>query len=61
MWRCLWCGKEFDEPAEWDEWRGECFGESVFETVYGCPYCHGEYMSEEDYRREILGEEDEDG
>ena len=60
MWRCVWCGKEFEQPAEWEEYRGECFGYRAYEPVDGCPYCHGDYLSEEDYRREILGEDDDD-
>ena len=60
MWRCLWCGKEFDEPKHWKEDRGPCFGYPAYEDMWGCPYCYGDYMSEEDYKREILGEDDEE-
>ena len=57
---CLKCDAEFDEPAEWEEYRGECFGYPAYEPVDGCPYCHGEYVTEEEYKRDILGEDDEE-
>lgn len=52
---CLDCGREFDTPASWQEDRGECFGFPSYETMYGCPYCHGDYEEIEEEN-----EEDED-
>ena len=42
---CLWCGQVFgdDEVAHWQEDRGECWGVRCYETVSGCPNCHGDY------------------
>lgn len=52
---CLKCGNEFDEPAEWEEYRGECFGVPAYEPVEGCPICHGDFMTKEEYLRDIIG------
>ena len=43
---CLWCGKVFedDDVAHWQEDRGECWGVRCYETVSGCPNCHGDYV-----------------
>lgn len=41
--RCLDCGLEFETPAHWEEYRGECHGVPAYETVYGCPMCDGDY------------------
>lgn len=40
---CLDCGREFDTPAHWEESRGEYWGVPCTETVYGCPFCRGDY------------------
>ena len=62
--RCVECGKEFDEPEHWKEDRGPCFGYPAYEDMWGCPYCRGEYMTVEEYNREYgedeESEEDED-
>lgn len=60
MYRCLECDAEFDEPVRFEESRGEFWGVPCSETMWGCPYCHGEYMTEEEYKRDILGEDDEE-
>lgn len=41
--KCVDCGAEFDEPREYRESRGECFGFPAFETLSGCPFCLGDY------------------
>lgn len=42
---CLWCGHVFedDDVAHWQEDRGECWGVPCYETMSGCPNCHGDY------------------
>lgn len=47
--RCMDCGREFDEPKRCEEYRGECFGFPAYETVSYCPYCHGDYEEIEKY------------
>ena len=54
---CLDCGEKFDEPASWQESRGEFWGVPCSETVSGCPYCKGDYVEVEELENE--GEEDE--
>lgn len=56
---CLECDKEFDEPVEWYEDRGEFWGVPCSERMSGCPYCRGEYMTVEEYEREYADDEDE--
>lgn len=60
---CLDCGSEFDEPASWQESRGEFWGMPCSETMYGCPFCHGDYVEVEYANIEEIeeeeGEEDE--
>lgn len=47
---CNDCGIKFDEPAQWQESRGEHFGFPAYETTYGCPICHGSFdLIENDY------------
>ena len=58
--RCIECDAEFDEPISWQEGRGEFWGDPCWETVWGCPICKGEFMTEEEYKRDILGESDND-
>lgn len=41
MFKCTECGRVFEEPAEWEESRGEYWGVPCTETMYGCPYCGG--------------------
>ena len=50
--QCCDCGQFFDEPAFWEESRGEWWGMPAYETVSGCPHCGGDYQEVE--------EEDED-
>jgi hypothetical protein len=42
---CLDCRHVFseDEIAYWREQRGEYWGMPCYETVCGCPICHGEF------------------
>lgn len=47
--RCMDCGREFDEPEICEEYRGECFGFPAYETVSYCPYCRGDYEEIEEY------------
>lgn len=51
---CLECGRVFEEPIEWKEDRGECFGFPAYENLSGCPYCHEAYV--EAYRCDCCGE-----
>ena len=53
MFRCLECDAEFEEPVRFEESRGEYWGVPCSETLWGCPYCHGEY-------EEIKEDEDEE-
>lgn len=48
MYRCLDCGHEFDTPVSWEESRGEFWGIPCAETMYGCPYCKGDFEESED-------------
>ena len=41
--KCVECGAIFEEPATWEEDRGEFWGVSCSETMSGCPECHGDY------------------
>lgn len=59
MWRCLWCGKEFEELAHWKEDRGECFGYPAYEDMCGCPYCYSGDVEEFDEWEDEDEEEDE--
>ena len=54
MFVCLECGNLFEEPIEWKEDRGECFGFPAYEELSGCPYCKGSYV--ETYRCGCCGE-----
>lgn len=58
MYICLDCDVEFEEPAQWQEFRGECHGSPAYETMYGCPYCKGSFDVVED-EDEIEEDEDE--
>ena len=44
MYECMGCGRLFDEPREYREYRGECFGFPAYEAMTGCPFCGGGYM-----------------
>jgi DNA-directed RNA polymerase subunit RPC12/RpoP len=50
---CLDCEKIFEESeiAEWEEPR-EFWGATVFETMKGCPYCHGDFVSYKEWLEE---------
>ena len=41
--KCGDCGKVFDECEiiTWREDRGEFWGMPFYETLSGCPFCHG--------------------
>ena len=43
MFKCIECGAVFEEPATWEEDRGEFWGFPCTETVRGCPECKGDY------------------
>jgi DNA-directed RNA polymerase subunit RPC12/RpoP len=53
--KCLDCGKVFEDYAKWEENVGEFWGTAAYETVYGCPHCKGEF--EETIPCDICGEE----
>lgn len=53
MYKCWNCGLVFEEPKEWKEYRGECFGFPAYETMTGCPNCNSDYS-------EIEGDDEED-
>ena len=50
MYRCLSCGKVFDEPKRWKENRGEFWGSPCWEWWTGSPCCEWDYdlVNEED-------------
>lgn len=48
MFVCVECGLEFDEPIEWKEYRGECFGFPAYEPMCGCPRCKGNFEEQEE-------------
>lgn len=41
---CDCCGRKFDEPEMHYEYE-ECWGHTVKEEIWGCPYCGGGYQS----------------
>lgn len=43
MYKCIECGAVFEDPATWEESRGEYWGFPCTETVRGCPECKGDY------------------
>ena len=59
-WRCLECGKEFDELKHWKEYHGECFGYPAYEDMAGCPYCYGTDVEEFDEFADEDEESEED-
>lgn len=46
--RCIDCGREFDELEEVQEDRGEFWGMPTYETMYYCPYCGGDVTDNEE-------------
>ena len=60
MYRCLDCGKAFENPREYSECIGSFWGDPAYQTFEECPYCCGDieelvqceicggYVSEED-------------
>ena len=54
MIRCNDCTHLFDAPAQWNESRGEFWGQPAFELMTGCPHCYST-----DYE-EIKEEENDD-
>lgn len=58
MLKCEDCGLIFaeDELAEWQEDRGEFWGQPCFQTLQGCPHCFSgavvEYDGEDEERKE---------
>lgn len=57
---CLECDTEFDEPVSWHEARGEFWGVPCSEQMFGCPVCHGEFVTVEEYERVYKEFDDED-
>lgn len=59
MLKCEECGLIFDddELAEWNEDRGEFWGQPCFQTVQGCPHCYSGAVIE--YRDDDNNEERE--
>lgn len=55
MYKCLKCGKVFEESREERELRGFVGGDYAFENMYYCPHCGGDY--EESRQCAICGEE----
>lgn len=53
MFRCNTCGCEFEEPAYWEEYRGEYWGVPCSERMCGCPNCYDDDIDE-------IREDDED-
>lgn len=47
MYHCIDCDRDFDEPAQYQEYRGECHGTPAYETVYACPICGGDFETKE--------------
>ena len=41
--KCCNCGNVFEYPDGWEESRGEFWGEPAYESMSGCPHCHGDY------------------
>ena len=41
MFKCTECEAIFEEPATWEESRGEFWGFPCTETMVGCPECRG--------------------
>lgn len=41
MYQCIDCNIEFNEPLQFEEYRGECHGTPAYENFYGCPCCGG--------------------
>ncbi|MBR5089550.1 MAG: hypothetical protein IK093_08980 [Ruminiclostridium sp.] len=39
MYRCERCGREFDEPGTYKDYRGEYWGVPCWEDMPCCPYC----------------------
>ena len=46
MFRCEHCEQEFEEPKEYREYRGECWGFPAYEALYCCPYCNSDEIKE---------------
>ena len=60
MLKCEDCGLTFDENeiAEWQEDRGEFWGQPCTQTLQGCPHCFSGAIIE--YNDEDEDEDDED-
>lgn len=56
--RCMECGRTFDEPKRVQESRGEFWGVPCYETMRYCPFCMGDF--EENTEEEEEEEEDEE-
>lgn len=52
MYKCLCCGRTFDEPNEFETTYeaeygvSDLFGNSHKLTIWRCPYCHAEEIDE---------------
>ena len=54
MYRCESCGREFDEPGSYEDYRGEYWGTPCWEKMPCCPYCKSDdyYEIEDEYEEE---------
>ena len=53
--KCLKCGKTFNEPSETSELRGFVGGDYAYENMASCPHCGGDF--EETKKCAVCGEE----
>ena len=58
MYRCNDCGREFEEPASYDDYRGEFWGQPVSERIAVCPFCESGDFDE--IKEDSDDEEDEE-
>ena len=42
IYKCIYCGEEFDTPKTKKELLGEHFGRPYYEPYYVCPFCETE-------------------
>ena len=47
--KCVECGAVFEEPATYKEYQGEYLGVPAYESMTGCPICHGGYNEVPDF------------
>lgn len=62
MFRCYDCGREFETPDTFQEYRGEFWGMPAYETVSCCPFCRSdEYDEIKNNSAEVEEGEEDDG